>query len=123
MGLAAFIDQQGAVSLIANGHATPAQATEHDALQERGTLANCSPMGGGRSLLIVSELLLVATKLFPGDVACMPIQQYNGPVLLFDSARASLDPWFFPRERVPTRLRSPVDICSRVQRTVQHIQR
>src|SRR6266567_1777496 len=122
MSLAALVNQQRAVSLIAYRHPAPAGATEHDALQERGTFTHRSPMSGCRGILIVDQLLLMATKLFPGDVAWVPVQQDNGPVFLLHAACSSLDARLFTRQCVPTRLGSSVDVGSGVRRTVQDIQ-
>ena len=83
------------------------------------TAPRCAAAG---RMLIVSQLLLIPTKLLPGDVARMPVQQDNGPVFLLHSARVPFDARFFAWQGVPTRLRPPVDVGSGVQRTVQHIQ-
>src|SRR5258708_28592158 len=79
-------------------------------------------MGCRRRILVVGQLLLMATKLVPGDVAGVPLQQDNVRIFLLQSARSSLDPWFFTRSRMSARLGSPIDVGSCIHWAVQDIQ-
>jgi hypothetical protein len=73
MRLIAFIDQRGAFSSVTNTHSIPTKATQHNALQQRRSLAYCSSVGIIWEVLVVGENLLIAKKLFPGDIAWMGI--------------------------------------------------
>lgn len=122
MRLAAFVDQDRSLALRADTHPTATPATEHDPLQERRAITYRSLMSSGRSILGIGQVLLIAPELVPGDGPWMSVQHHDGPLLLRDSACASLDPWFFAGPGVPTGVRSPVDVGSGIQRAVPHIQ-
>src|SRR5260370_3874319 len=122
MSLATFIDQQGAIALIADAHASPTGATQHAPLQQRWASTYGSAMFTCIRGAVVSELLLVSSKLLPGDVAGMDIQQHNGPILLLHSACATLDARLFSWERLAAGLGTSVDVGTCVHRAVQDIQ-
>src|SRR6266487_1377350 len=122
MNLMTFIHQQRAIALIPNAHASATGATQDDSLQERRALTNDSSMLFGTPGAVVIELALVAQKVVPGDVARMRIEEHNGPLFLFDPARSPFDARLFSRKGLSPELGAPVDVGSRVQRTMQDIQ-
>src|SRR5260370_5200754 len=110
MSLATFIDQQGAIALISDAHASPTGAPQHDPLQQRWASTYGSAMFTCIRGAVVSELLLVSSKLLPGDVAGMDVQQHNGPILLLHPACATLDARLFSWERLPAGFATSVDV-------------
>src|SRR6266480_7466479 len=122
MSLATFVDQQRAIALIPDAHASPTGATQDDPLQQRWAFTHGSAMFTRIRGPVVSELLLVSSKLLPGDVAGMDVQQHNGPILLLHPACVTLDARLFSWERLAAGLGTPVDVGACVHRAVQDIQ-
>src|SRR6266566_7506754 len=120
--LVTFVHQQGPITLIPNTHAPATGATQDNPLQERRSLSNRSSVLFCPPGPVVIELPLVPQKLVPGDVACMGIQQDDGPVFLFDPTRSSFDSWLFSGQRSASELGTPIDVGPRVQGAVQDVQ-
>jgi len=119
MHLSAHIDGTEAVGHVAHRHATTAHPTAHDTLQQGAAFAHRAPMPGGIERTIIVELVLMATKLAPTDIAGMMIPQERGPVLALALSGVPLDAGRFARQGPLSGLRAPIDIRPSVERIVQ----
>jgi hypothetical protein len=69
-------------SVIAHGHAIPADPTEREALEEGGALARGTPASvAADGLGILQQPPLVLFELLPGNVAGMRLRDQGGPFL------------------------------------------
>ena len=119
MHLGADINGTKAIGHIAHGHATPAPPTADDALQQGAAFAYRTPTLRAIERPIIVELLLMAAKLRPADIARVMIAQERGPVVALDLAGVPLDAGRFAWQGPRPRLRASIDIRSGVERVVQ----
>src|SRR5712691_6630541 len=78
-----------------------------------------APLPGGIERTIIVELVLMATKLAPTDIAGMMIPKERGPVLALALSGVPLDAGRFARQGPLAGLRAPRDIRPSVERIVQ----
>jgi hypothetical protein len=113
------IPRAAAIGPIPHRHATAADATPHDAWQEGTTFApRASPLLGIDRALIV-ELLLMATKLGPAEIAGGRRFQERWPLVTLDLARGALHARGCARQRPLPRLGAPIDVGPRREGMVQ----
>jgi hypothetical protein len=73
-----------AISQVAHAHASPTLPAEYEPLQQGSPRTDGSPPIFWTEGPIIIELLLVAEKVLPGEVAGMGVVHDNGPVLSGD---------------------------------------
>src|SRR6516162_11936333 len=119
MHLGAHINGTKAVGHIAHGHATPAPPTADDALQQGATVTYHTPVLLAIERPVIGELLLMAAKLRPADIARVMLAQKHGPVVALDLAGVPFDAGHFAWQGPLSRLCASIDIRSGVERIVQ----
>ncbi len=119
MKLVALIDRATAVEHVAHRHPTTTHTASNNTLQQGCAFAYHTAMPLRVEGAIIVELVLMAAKLSPTDIARVMILQKCGPVLTLDLARVAFNTRGFAWQGPPPRLGASIDVRPSVERVVQ----